>query len=69
MNAVRNTFVEHTGPARLDRRTKQLVRRLRPEDVAIIDHTDLDRVSAEELLESAGSRTGGRCSWCAAACG
>ena len=52
MNAVRNTFVEHTGPARLDRRTKQLVRRLRPEDVAIIDHSDIDRVSAEELLES-----------------
>jgi uncharacterized membrane-anchored protein len=52
MNALRNTFVEHTGPARLDRRTKQLVRRLEPEDVAIIDHTDIDRVSAEELLES-----------------
>jgi uncharacterized membrane-anchored protein len=52
MNALRNTFVEHTGPARLDRRTKQLVQRLKPEDVAIIDHTDIDRVSAEELLES-----------------
>jgi uncharacterized membrane-anchored protein len=52
MSAVRNTFVEHTGPARLDRRTKRLVRRLQPDDVAIIDHTDLDRVSAEELLES-----------------
>ena len=52
MNALRHTFVEHTGPARLDRRTKQLVQRLRPEDVAIIDHTDIDRVSAEELLES-----------------
>ncbi len=45
-------FVEHTGPARLDRRTKNLVRRLTPDDVAIIDHADLDRVSAEELLES-----------------
>jgi uncharacterized membrane-anchored protein len=52
MSAVRNSFVEHTGPARLDRRTKRLVRRLQPDDVAIIDHTDLDRVSAEELLES-----------------
>ena len=47
-----STFVEHTGPARLDRRTKHLVRRLKPDDVAIIDHTDLDRVSAEELVES-----------------
>jgi len=46
------TFVEHTGPARLDRRTKNLARRLTPDDIAIIDHTDLDRVSAEELIES-----------------
>ena len=46
------SFVEYTGPARLDRRTKQLVRRLSPEDIAIIDHADLDRVSAEELLEA-----------------
>ena len=45
-------FVEHTGPARLDRRTKRLVRRLSPGDVAIIDHRDLDRVSAEELVEA-----------------
>ena len=45
-------FVEFTGAAKLDRRTKNLVRRLGPEDVAVIDHTDLDRVSAEELLES-----------------
>jgi uncharacterized membrane-anchored protein len=47
-----NTLIEHTGPARLGRRTKELVRRLQPEDIAIIDHTDLDRVSAEELVES-----------------
>lgn len=46
------SFVEFTGPARLDRRTKQLVRRLSADDIAIIDHADLDRVSAEELVES-----------------
>ena len=46
------SFVEHTGPARLDRRTKHLVRRLSPDDIAIIDHADLDRVSAEELLDA-----------------
>jgi uncharacterized membrane-anchored protein len=46
------SFVEFTGAAKLDRRTKTLVRRLGPDDVAVIDHTDLDRVSAEELLES-----------------
>jgi uncharacterized membrane-anchored protein len=48
----RSTFVEYTGAAKLDRRTKDLVKRLGPDDVAIIDHRDLDRVSAEELLES-----------------
>jgi uncharacterized membrane-anchored protein len=45
-------FVEFTGHARLSRRTKQLTRRLTSGDVAIIDHADLDRVSAEELVES-----------------
>src|SRR5690349_14822688 len=50
--AVRTSFIEFTGAAKLDRRTKNLVRRLSPDDVAVIDHTDLDRVSAEELLES-----------------
>ena len=44
------TFVEFTGTAKLDKRTKRLVRRLGPDDIAIIDHRDLDRVSAEELL-------------------
>ena len=44
------SFVEFTGNARLDKRTKRLVRRLGPDDIAIIDHRDLDRVSAEELL-------------------
>jgi uncharacterized membrane-anchored protein len=39
-----------TGPARLDRRTKNLTRRLNPGDIAVIDHADLDRVSAESLL-------------------
>jgi uncharacterized membrane-anchored protein len=46
------SFVEFTGSARLGRRTKSLVPRLGPDDVAIIDHQDLDRVSAEELLDS-----------------
>ena len=46
------SFVELTGLAKLDRRTKDLVKRLSSEDIAIIDHTDIDRVSAEELAES-----------------
>ncbi|MBK9178311.1 MAG: hypothetical protein IPM45_01840 [Acidimicrobiales bacterium] len=39
-----------TGPARVDRRTKDLVKRLQPGDVAVIDHQDLDRVAAEGLI-------------------
>ena len=38
------------GPARMDRRTKNLSKRLCPGDVAIIDHVDLDRVSADALI-------------------
>jgi uncharacterized membrane-anchored protein len=39
-----------TGTARLDVRTKRLTPRLRPGDIAIIDHVDLDRVGAEGLV-------------------
>ena len=38
------------GPARIDKRTKRLTKRLRPGDVAVIDHVDLDRVAAEGLV-------------------
>jgi uncharacterized membrane-anchored protein len=38
-----------TGPVRFGRRTKDLVKTLRPGDVAVIAHRNLDRVSAEEL--------------------
>jgi uncharacterized membrane-anchored protein len=38
------------GPARVDPRTKGLTKRLRPGDIAVIDHLDLDRVSAEALV-------------------
>jgi uncharacterized membrane-anchored protein len=37
--------------ARLDRRTKNLTKRLQPGDIAIIDHADLDRVSADALIQ------------------
>jgi uncharacterized membrane-anchored protein len=46
------SFVEFTGTARIDKRTKRLVKRLGPADIAIIDHRDIDRASAEELVES-----------------
>ncbi|HVL94852.1 MAG TPA: putative cytokinetic ring protein SteA [Solirubrobacteraceae bacterium] len=38
------------GRARLGKRTKQLVKRLTPSDIAVIDHRDLDRVSGEDLI-------------------
>jgi uncharacterized membrane-anchored protein len=38
------------GTARLDRRTKRLAGRLRPGDIAVIDHVDLDRVAADSLV-------------------
>src|SRR5256885_1451262 len=39
-----------SGTVRLDRRTKRLVGRLRPGDIAVIDHVDLDRVAADSLV-------------------
>lgn len=40
-----------TGTARVDRRTKRLVGRLQPGEIAVIDHMDIDRVSAESLIQ------------------
>ena len=39
-----------SGPAKVDRRTKDLVHRLAPGDIAVIDHADMDRVAAEALV-------------------
>jgi uncharacterized membrane-anchored protein len=41
---------EVVGPVRPGRRTKQLVRHLIRGDIALVDHLDIDRVSAEELI-------------------
>ena len=38
------------GTVRMDGRTKELTKRLKPGDIAVIDHQDLDRVSAEALV-------------------
>lgn len=40
------------GTARLGERTKHLVKRLKPGDVAVIDHLNIDRIAAEELIEA-----------------
>jgi uncharacterized membrane-anchored protein len=41
-----------TGLARVDARTKQLVKRVQPGEVMVIDHADLDRVAAETIVEA-----------------
>jgi len=40
------------GIARVDTRTKNLLRRVQPGEVAVIDHEDLDRVAAEGLIRA-----------------
>lgn len=41
-----------TGPARADRRTEALLRRLRPGDIAVLDQIDLDRSTADALVKA-----------------
>ncbi len=41
---------ELTGSARLGRRTKLIVKTLAAGEIAVLDHRDLDRVSAEDLI-------------------
>jgi uncharacterized membrane-anchored protein len=43
---------EFTGPVRLGKRTKRLTKRLKPEDIVVIDHSEIDRVSGEDLVGS-----------------
>jgi uncharacterized membrane-anchored protein len=54
---LRKNTIEHAPPpgavvgtARVDRRTKNLVPRLQPGEIAVIDHADIDRVAAEGLI-------------------
>ncbi|HHW14095.1 MAG TPA: hypothetical protein GXX28_04070, partial [Firmicutes bacterium] len=40
------------GVIRVDPRTKRLAKRIRPGEIAVIDHRDLDEVSAESLVRA-----------------
>jgi uncharacterized membrane-anchored protein len=40
-----------SGRARVDVRTKRLITRVEPGEIAVIDHEDIDRVSAEGLVQ------------------
>ncbi len=44
--------IELTGVARVDRRTKDLAKRIKPGEIAVIDHRDLDTVATESLIEA-----------------
>lgn len=44
--------VPYESTARVDRRTKDLIMRVRPGEIAVIDHEDLDRLSAEGLVRA-----------------
>jgi uncharacterized membrane-anchored protein len=38
------------GTAKIDRRTKDLIKRLEPGDIAVINHRDIDRIAADGLV-------------------
>lgn len=40
------------GIAKIDRKTKNLVKRLKPGDIAVIDHEDIDEVAAMSLISA-----------------
>lgn len=42
--------VNSAGPVRLGRKTKDLVKRIGPGDIAVIRHRNLDRIAAEDLV-------------------
>ncbi|MGQ9809585.1 MAG: putative cytokinetic ring protein SteA, partial [Armatimonadota bacterium] len=50
--ASRSRGSRAAGPARCGRRTKDLAKRLKRGDIAIIDHKDLDSVAAQMLVEA-----------------
>lgn len=49
---MNETPVSESGPARLGRKTKDLVKTLRPGDIAVINHRNIDRIAAEDLAAS-----------------
>jgi uncharacterized membrane-anchored protein len=48
---MEETCMQITGTVKMDKRTKNLVKRLNPGEIAIIDHRDIDEVAAESLVE------------------
>src|SRR4051794_22244191 len=50
LRAETSRDVVHRGRARLGKRTKDLVKRLGAGDIAVIDHEDIDRLAADDLV-------------------
>lgn len=46
------SLLQIKGIARADKRTKHLVKRLQPGDIAVINHRDLDKVAAQSLIKA-----------------
>ena len=44
--------MELKAKARIDSRTKNLVKRIKPGEIAVIDHADLDQVAADSLVQA-----------------
>ena len=40
------------GTVKVDSRTKNLVKRIKPNEIAVIDHEDIDEVSARSLISA-----------------
>jgi uncharacterized membrane-anchored protein len=49
-NGITSVNAPITGAARLGARTKDLVKQLRPGEIAVVDHLNIDRIAAEELV-------------------
>jgi uncharacterized membrane-anchored protein len=45
-------FLEYKAIARIDTRTKNLAKRIKPGEIAVIDHQDLDEVAADSLIKA-----------------
>jgi len=43
--------MQFTGKVRIDKKTKELCRRIGPQEIAVIDHQDIDEVAALSLVE------------------
>lgn len=51
-HATEDLGIPYEATARVDRRTKELLVRLRPGEIAVVDHEDVDRICSEGLVRA-----------------